>query len=519
MCNYKEQALQEYNSEATAAHPGGVNGRPFWNVNASQFTFAPSFQFPSVPYSGKYRFTATDRNGAEHVFEADQPTASLAPIWGEIPTGFVTLKVESLGNLTGKVQYLIGARTFFKSEPFPGRDAYPPRPRSYREAARMAYRFVFEDDMVHHWLTHGTPKPDYAHNVYPSKTISSVIHAMITYASIDPEKAEDALTLARRAADFLLSISFPVGHPLEGLPPTYSFEGLDEEAVNKVARAAKGLVGTVMMLYPVSAGLAYLDLAQATKDEKYFAAALKIADFYKKNRHPSGSWYLVYDCATGAPTKDNLCMDFQFVDFFHLLHERTGDVTWKQMEEDYLNFIKETCLKDYTWDAQFEDSPIIGNYGNLAHFTASRYIRYIAENQADDPQAMEAARDLMRFVEDQFVVWGEFAYWSEEKIRERHTPAGLEQYFCYRPIDANTALITQAFRSMYQATGERLYLEKALTLADVIARRQHEDGGIPTFFEGENCAHGRRNYWINCQVISAGTLKDFADLTEAEGIE
>ena len=96
MCNYKEQALREYNSEATAAHPGGVDGRPFWNVNASQFTFAPSFQFPAVPYAGKYRFTATDRNGTEHSFEANCPTASLAPIWGEIPTGFVTLKVESL---------------------------------------------------------------------------------------------------------------------------------------------------------------------------------------------------------------------------------------------------------------------------------------------------------------------------------------------------------------------------------------------------------------------------------------
>ena len=80
MKNYKEQALAEYNSEKTAAHPGGVNGRPFWNINSSQFMFVPSFQFPQLPGSCGYRFTATDKNGTEHTFTAKAPTESLAPI-------------------------------------------------------------------------------------------------------------------------------------------------------------------------------------------------------------------------------------------------------------------------------------------------------------------------------------------------------------------------------------------------------------------------------------------------------
>ena len=519
MDNYREQALLEYNSEATAAHPGGVAGNPFWNINASQFTFVPSFQFPFIQYCDKYRFTAVDRNGKEHTFDADKPTASLAPIWADIPTGFVTLKVETVGKISQKPQHLIGARTFFKSEPFPGRDAYPPKARSYREASQMAFRYAFENDMSRHWLTHRTPKPDYAHNVYPSKTVSSLIRGMIRYADLSPERSEQAMKLACNAADYLLSIRFPAGHPMEGLPPTYSFDGLDAAVVNDVARAAQGLKDTVMMIYPVEVGLAFLALADATKDEKYFRAAMVIADFYKNNRTPKGSWYLVYDSNTGKPLKDALCIDFQFVDFFRELYEITKDEEWKKLSEDYLFFITETCLKEYKWDGQFEDSLVAGNYRNLSHGAANALIGYLAKNKKGDAESIEIAKDLIRFVEDQFVVWGEFAYWSEAKMDERHTPGGLEQYDCYRPIDASTATILRAFKNMYQYTGNRLYLEKAMALADLLTRRQDDDGRFPTFFEGENCEHGRYNFWINCHIHTASCLQELADLTEAEGIE
>lgn len=39
MDKYAEQALLEYNSEETAPHPGGVGGRPSWNVHSSQYLY------------------------------------------------------------------------------------------------------------------------------------------------------------------------------------------------------------------------------------------------------------------------------------------------------------------------------------------------------------------------------------------------------------------------------------------------------------------------------------------------
>ena len=310
MDKYSEQALLEYNSEECSPHPGGVGGRPFWNINSSQFTFAPILHFPRIRMSRGYLYTAEDKDGKLHSFKGETPTSSLAPIWGDIPEGFVQLKVESLDK-DGNVLRTVGVRTFYKCAPFPGRGAYPKKARSYRECALKALRYVYEDPMVQHWLIHGKPDPDYPHNAYPTKMIASIISAMVYYAKLEPSNAEKALLLARRAADYLLSITPKEGEALAGLPPTYSFDGLNAESVNKVAPATEKCLGTTMMIYPVSAGLGFLSLFEATGDDKYFRAALRIAEYYKETVLPCGSWYLLYDCNTGKPLTGNICIEFR----------------------------------------------------------------------------------------------------------------------------------------------------------------------------------------------------------------
>ena len=521
MDKYAKQALLEYNSAETAAHPGGVNGRNFWNLNSTQFTFAPTFQFPraAIIVDQKYRYTARDKNGKTYTFDSDSSMASLAPIWGELPTGVTTLKVEVIDKNDNPL-FVIGARTFFKCDPFPGREALPPKKLPYRECAIKSLEFVFNDPMVRHWLTHGLPQADYPHNVYPAKTISSIILAMIAYSDFSPENAEQAIQLARNAADYMLSLSFEEGHPMAYLPPTYSFKNLDAEAVNKVAPAAWECRNTNMMIYPVYAADAYLKLFDKTGDKKYFDAALRIAEFYRDNVLPCGSWYLVCDCETGKPLSDNICMDFRFVDFFRSLYEKTGNEEWQKLEVDHFNYILGVCLKTYNWEGQFEDIKASSNYTNLTHFTAGKIINYISNYRGDDENLVAEAKDLMRYIEDQFVVWGEYPVWdpnSENKIL--HSPAGLEQYFCYWPIDASTSTIISVFIDMYKLTKDRLYLEKAMALGDSYTRTQDDNGMVPTFWIGENCAEGRVNYWINCQIHGAFHMLKLADIIEQEGIE
>ena len=71
--------------------PGGVGGQPFWNGHADWFLYPPSFDFKVVPGAARYRFTVLDDQHLARTFETNAPTVSLAPVWGEIPPGFVSV--------------------------------------------------------------------------------------------------------------------------------------------------------------------------------------------------------------------------------------------------------------------------------------------------------------------------------------------------------------------------------------------------------------------------------------------
>ncbi len=513
--NYREQAFNEYNSEEFMVRPGGVNGRGFWNINSTQFIYTPCFSFPIIPKANGYLFTATDVNENVHSFTAEKPTASLAPIWKDIPTGMTTLKVESLDK-DGKPQYLAGARTFFKADGFPGRENLPERACSYKECATKALRYVFNEDFNQYWLLHGKPDPYYPHNVYPSKTISSVIHAMISYATLEPENKNKAIQLAKNAADYMISISYKGDSPVAGLPPTYSFDGLDFDTVDKTAPMAKNRTDKIMLIYPAHAGSAYLALSEATGDKKYFDAAMVIANYYKENVLPCGSWYLMRSTETGEVEGDNVCAAYAILDFLHEVHQKTGEEVWKTLKDNYFNNLQAKRFECYNWEGQFEDILLSGSYANLTHIDADSLIKYLINNCADDPQAIENAKELARFVEDQFIVWGNFSPWNTHFDPEKdfwYSPAGVEQYFWYVPIDASTGRIMNALLDVYSITKEPLLLEKARALGDMITRMQvKETGVIPTHWMKKDCKENIENFWINCQIGTAGYMRRLAEI-------
>ncbi len=516
MDKYALQALEEYNSDTKTVRRAGKNGKPFWNINSSQFTFVPELFFPTIPGAKEYVFTATDSNGKTHSFTDKSPSAPLTPIWKDIAPGMVELKVEAIHGNNGKV-YLAGARTFFKMSPFPGREDLPPKACSYKECALKAFKYVFNDTTTQYWLTHGVPKPDYYHNVYPSKTITSIVRAMLAYAQLDPENAEKALKLATNAADYLISITYGEDSALAGLPPTYSFKGLIKEIVDKTAPAAYGRKDTVMLIYPASVGSVYLKLEKATGDEKYFKAAARIAEYYKNNVLANGSWYLLVSEKTGKPEHENSCCTFQILEFLSEFYARTGEEDYHKLERNYFSYIEKTCLENYNWEGQFEDIRVSSNYANLTHLVANGMIRYIANNFSDDTEKMEQAKELMRYVEDQFVVWGEFAPWNPnyDGKEKWYSPAALEQYDWYVPIDGSTSNVARTFLEMYKATGEKLYLEKSYALADSITRMQNpENGVIPTHWMTTDCSTVLKNFWINCHIGAAFTMMNIAEAAE-----
>ena len=525
MNEFAKRAMEECNSPLTTAHPGGVNGRPFWNAQASQFMFTPSFEFALVPGCKRYRFTATDCNKTQHTFEAESPMSLLTPIWGDLPEGIVELKVEALDE-RGEPWILAGARSFYKCAPYPGPDYYPPKARSYRACAQMAYRYVFEQPFVQYWLDHDVPDPEYTFHVYPSKTFSSVIQAMIRYAQLEPAQAKDAMQIAIKAADYLISITFPDDAPLAGLPPTYSVE-FRKNGTKKLEEydneAALARMDGLMIMYPADVGLAYLKLEAATGEARFFEAAKRIAAYFEKTVLPNGSWHLFLSVKTGQSISANYCTSSSIVRFMHAMYQRTNEEIWHTLEQGMHDYLVEKCLKPYNWEGQFEDSDLSANYSNLAHYPALDMMEYLLDHRDSDPCAMEEAEDILRFVEDQFVIWKNFAPWNHKEsgkhgtdISQWFSPAGLEQYQWLMPIDASTSHIMMGFLAMYEVKKDPLLLAKACTLADMLTRMQNpKTGMIPTHWMRSTCIEDGGNFWINCLIATAARMMEIAQITEA----
>ena len=141
-------------------------------------------------------------------------------------------------------------------------------------------------------------------------------------------------------------------------------------------------------------------------------------------------------------------------------------------------------------------------------------IQYIVNNYPNEKEWIEVAKELMRFVEDQFVVWGDFSPLNdfyEEGSSCWYSPAGLEQYFWHVPIDASTSVIARSFLYLYSVTKERVYYEKACALADSITRMQNQQTGvIPTHWMTKDCSENLKNFWMNCHVESAFFMNELA---------
>lgn len=135
-----------------------------------------------------------------------------------------------------------------------------------------------------------------------------------------------------------------------------------------------------------------------------------------------------------------------------------------------MNYIRNSCLKGFHWEGQFEDAPISVQYSNMTHFSADAIIRDITQNRFDDPKELAIAEELTRYVEDQFVVWSDPMKYTTQNYDPSiwNLPCGLEQYNWYVPIDSSTAVIMDAFRCMHSATNKPLYLAKTKALADYL---------------------------------------------------
>lgn len=490
-----------------AIRPGEPGRAPFWNGHARRFIWAPAFEFVETAGAKAYRFSVLLPDGTQvGVFAAGRPWVPLTPIWSQLPPGRMTLRVEAVLD-SGAVP--VGSRDFVKSPAFAGVTRPPAYP--YAESGLRGLRDLLRQRKVASWIDHGGPDIYYPKWIYPGMMASATVEGMVTLArhTADENQRKTALLIARRAADFLMSLREPEGSPLSGWPRTY-WDGAPPDI-------QPGFQDQIMSTGPAEAARAYLDLYDATKEPAYLAFATGVADTLLRCQLENGTWHLWLDRKTGRAKEASLVVPLAALRLLDRLVGQYGLDAYAGARDRALRFCQEGPMRTMRWDAQFEDTRPKDAYRNQSHREPALLAAFLFASGR--PADVAQAADLLRFVEDSFVVWDP----SDAVTRERlfkpgsrwsgldpdfgldwFLPAAVEQYAFFTPINASCADLIDAWVAGFRATGRRDYLAKAVALANTltIAQRYFGGGEIPTHLRQ---VQPELN-WLNCSVESACAL-------------
>lgn len=263
--------------------------------------------------------------------------------------------------------------------------------------------------------------------------------------------------------------------------------------------------GTISVFRAGRMGEALLALYCWCPEARYLDYAEHIAEVLARLQRADGSWAYRIRPDTGEVVEDYTSAGISTTAFFEELMRVAGHRRYAGTVERAVRWTIENPCKTNRWQGMYEDVGEHPPFGNLENWDALDAVVYLCRNRSRIPGALEIARRVNRFVEDQFVVYGPADVPPSAWI---HPPAVLEQYFCYYPMEVHTARWASALLELYQATGDETILRKARRAGNAIVRAQYPDGRFSTW--GIDTRTGKpfndEGDWYGCNAIAAEFL-------------
>lgn len=509
-------------SSLRPVRPGEPGVRPFWNQYALRFIDPPAFDCKKVESAKSYRFDISCADGKTSSFTAERPAASLTPVWEHVPEGVTTLSVQAL-DASGKPLGEPQTREFYRSPGFSAE--LGDVSCDFDTAASDGLAAIVHAPHVRQWLTDNTYDRGYVKYCYPNKVMGALARACVAYAKVagDASERHAAQQIAARVADYLLSVRFPADAVYANIPPTYSVE------IDAPTKLVKDRVAERWLMTPsaIDAAFGFLDVYDLTKEAKYLAAAKSIADTFVHTQESDGTWPLMVDWKTGKPIRPQRLVPTWVIFFFDRLANQYGMSDYQAARDRAWQWIEKNPLRTYQWDGQFEDVKIREPYVNLAREQACDVAVLLFTQKQPPREQIEQAEELLRFAEDQFVVWQPVKDpegWMKVMPNRRQgvagwiTPCVLEQYTCYGPVARSSAVLINAYLTAYRVTHNEEYLLRARALGSGLLKGQqwlaekHEGGGeIPTWLRS-----GKPVNWLNNSYYAAEAVRNLADATKGD---
>jgi hypothetical protein len=252
-----------------------------------------------------------------------------------------------------------------------------------------------------------------------------------------------------------------------------------------------------------------LALFQDTGDQRYLDYARHVADVLTRFVGQDGGMPYRVRPDSGKVVEPYTCGHVKVALFLDALAGFDPDPRWCEASRRIIGWVCEHPLQDFNWKACFEDIGRKGAFVNLTGMDALWAVRILVRHATEDDIYLPAARKLFRWVEDQFVNFGDDV--SLGRLRTFY-PAVREQYDCDYPMECHAANYAAACYDLFAATNEAVFRRKLVSTLNAIVRSQREDGAYSTWGRDRETGLGgftSGNNWFNTNHAALGELSSF----------
>jgi rhamnogalacturonyl hydrolase YesR len=435
--------------------------RTGWNTRVhQQFIHPPVFSYEPVEGADKYAFAISWERGSA-TLESATPEVDLAKVWEKLPrTGQFVVTARAI-DAEGKV--LTESQSPARRKPdFKG--PFRPATSGYSEAGKKTAEWLIRANLDEN-------RDDAAgiQNIrkFPTLYYASFIRLLTAAIREQPNGAGNkaALERATRYGQALLDNRTPAAWAYAQVPLTHRARGntaqfSDDFKVLQVSRIAM-------------AGLALLDLHEATHDKKWLDATVDIAKALKQNQLPEGRWPWRVNPETGVSVDDYTSDQAQAILLLDDLIAKHGRNEFLEARDKAVAWMLENPCKTLRWEGQWDDAIVVTPYTNLEWYDTGLFAEYLLRHATAENGYALIALQLASYIEDQFVEW--------EPTGNVITPGVREQYACYAVIDWHCAHYIRLCLAFHAATKDELWLKKARAMADTLTAVQHPEGCFPTW--------------------------------------
>lgn len=488
----------------TPAQPMVIEGR---YGSARRCIDAPCLDVTPVDGAEAYEILVAPSDAPRTVWSlrGPRPRIDLAAIWQDLPYGSLQVQPRAWDHQAR----LIGHGQISSIVRSPDWHDQAVAPLDYRATGQAVINYLVNTvtDAPEHpgdpaYMWHAAVDfagpPNYHPFQFPALVYPSLINLFLTGAArgLDAATGSDLHQRARHFCDFLISHPAITTGPLAGVP----FSTMNQQGTGGMHEADR-----ITLLRLAWVGSGALRLAEATGERGYAAYAERLAAILLTFQQPSGGWPYRVRLTDGDIVEPYTGAVIMVMLLLEQLATRDPAGPYADAVDQGMEWILHNPVQTGLWQQMYEDVATREPYTNLEQWAALETAIFVLRRR--HPGATDLACQLVRYVEDQFVIFGDDPV-TPVSYRP-YTPCNLEQYGCYWPMDFHTASYARAALALYQSTGDGIWARKAIAAANTIVHCLQPDGHLSTAVPDQRLgvAPGATvNDWFNCMAHAADVL-------------